>query len=485
MKKLLVLGMVIGLAMLSVAVYAEDITYCQGHSLSDKDYSLTEDIYFNNASLGVYANRCFGCTNNVTVNMMGFTIYPNFTDTAVAFTYSNNCTFINGTINFTFHAQAGTRGIQGNGDNVWLENIVLEGANIGYQGLHAGGVANENLTVINLTFTNFVHNDFELHIAQSEITSCGNSWNTFWGAGSVLSKDSCSEPAASYKDYIRQVNCTAHSSSSVGSLVCSNEIKIPADCVNITTEAWTVVTPQNETWLNENTSFTRFTCNPEGDRIEHCDNLYKTCTYYNFNSYPTRRWDDYAAGGNATSWHVIAIPMVCIENVEGGNFSMIGRLQLSCKSFTESGIEIDGESEDCEHGMYCFNSNTMEERFTDCTSILTPCPFGCVEGVCLSVATTTLPRAEDQQSLIDLTPYGVGSWVSMLFTPFTIITMMLVGIGAYFEQQVDDAKGAIFLAVIIIGVLGFTYLGLYPAWIGILIAIVCAGILAKFVLKVI
>jgi len=162
---------------------------------------------------------------------------------------------------------------------------------------------------------------------------------------------------------------------------------------------------------------------------------------------------------------------------------MIGRLQLSCKSFTESGIEIDGEEESCEHGMYCFNSNTMEERFTDCTSILTPCPFGCVEGVCLSVATTTLPREEDRQSLIDLSPYGIASWVTMLFTPFSIITMMLVGIGAYFEQQVDDAKGAIFLAVIIIGVLGFTYLGIYPAWIGVLIAIICAGILSKFVLN--
>ena len=162
---------------------------------------------------------------------------------------------------------------------------------------------------------------------------------------------------------------------------------------------------------------------------------------------------------------------------------MVGRLHLACKSFTESGIIIDGESESCEHEMVCFNSNTMEERFTDCTSILTACSYGCVEGVCRSVATTTLPTGADQQSLIDLSPYGVASWVSMLFTPFTIITMMLVGVGAYFEQQVDDSKGSIFLAVIIIGVLGFTYLGLYPAWIGILITIVCAGILAKFVLN--
>lgn len=81
-------------------------------------------------------------------------------------------------------------------------------------------------------------------------------------------------------------------------------------------------------------------------------------------------------------------------------------------------------------------------------------------------------------------PFAAAGWVGLLFTPFSIITMFLVGIGAYFENMVKDAKGAIFLSVIIIGVLAFTYLGLYPAWIGVLIIIVCALILSKFVLKV-
>lgn len=83
--------------------------------------------------------------------------------------------------------------------------------------------------------------------------------------------------------------------------------------------------------------------------------------------------------------------------------------------------------------------------------------------------------------MIDLGFKELG-WVGVLFAPFSLITMFLVGIGAYFENMVKGSGGKIFITTIMIGVLSFTYLGLYPAWVGILIVILCGAILAKFVM---
>lgn len=492
MRKLwIVVGLFVALSMVG-AVQAPDIqvNYCTEITANDTYISVLEDIYFNNSS-AAYNYACFRPSgagavsySNVTIDLNGSTIFINNTLIAdgVTIQAAMNWTVRDGIFNYTGHTSSGT-GIHGqstDNENILIENVqVVAGARYGL--FIVDGT--KGLQVYNSTFTGSTNYDINLKLPQSEITSCENTYNTFYATGSLLSKDLCTDPPAEYRDYIYETNCTQHSSTAYGSLVCSNEFPIPADCVNITTEAWTVISVNNEEYMNVNTSFTRWTCNPEGDRTTHCDNLYRTCEYYNLNAYPKRRWDDYAAGGNATSFHIVTLPYGCMENVTGGNFTMIGRLHLACKSFTESGIIIDGESEECEHGMYCFNSNTMEERFADCTSIHTPCVYGCVEGVCLPVSTTTLPSGEGTGTLIDLSPYTAASWISMLFTPFSIITMMLVGVGAYFESSVKDAKGGIFLAVIIIGTLGFTYLGIYPAFIGILIAIVCAGILSKFVLQ--
>lgn len=291
---------------------------------------------------------------------------------------------------------------------------------------------------------------------------------------------------AVYNTYHVTVNCTRHSATRGGSLVCSNEIDIPDDCINITTQAWTVIVPNNDTNLNSSWSFTRWTCNPNDGDEDHCDNLYETCTYPNFNVYPNVESDDYSAGSTATSQHIAVLSDPCITN-EAANFSMIGRLYLACKSQVESGVHIDEEEQDCEHQIVCFNSNIMEEQFADCTSILTPCDHGCVSGVCQSAETTVVidpitgENIEDT-SYVNLQDYPAMAWVGLIFTPFSIITMMLVGVGAYMEQQVDDSKGVIFFGVLIVGVLAFTYLGLYPAWVGILITIACAGILTKILM---
>lgn len=491
MRKLLILVGLLGLILIpNMAQAVTEIEYCVGTVPTDDIYYriVVDHFNFTNSSLYPF-NSCFLIQDktNITIDFNGSTIYPNDTTNSVIINSDNlnSFTLWNGTIDYSRHGTIGQgiRILSGNLTDIYLYNISVLGASIANAGLFFGNLASTDetdLTVIDSTFTNIVGWDIVLYIEQDEITSCGNVYDSFNPTGSLLSKDSCSVAPAEYKDYIRQVNCTASSSTADGALVCSNAIPIPTDCTNITTDAWTVLTVANESWLNDNMSFTRFTCNPEGDRITHCDNLFRPCTYFNFNSFPSRRWDDYAAGQNATSFHVVSVPPSCLDN-DGGNFTMIGRLHLACKSFTVSGVEVDGQEEDCNHEMLCFNSNTMEERFTDCTSILTPCQFSCVEGICLAATTTTLREGADP--LIDLSPYGAGEWVSMLFTPFSIITMMLVGIGAYFEAQVKDAKGGIFLAVMIVGVLAFTYLGLYPAWIGILIAIVCAGILSKFVMR--
>lgn len=495
-KGLVLLGLIIGFAMLSGTVFGavfRSVSYCTNIDANDTYISVTDDIWFTNSSLHNYAcfypsdavgNPANIFTNNVTINLMGHTVYANEshpdTITGVYGYGATNWTIINGTFDFTYHAAAGY-GLQfpylDNAD-MYLENVtVRRGIGSLDTGIIVSWASAKRLTVYNSTFTGATTYDLDLELPQSEIISCDNEWDTSRPAHSLLSKDACSDPPASYKDYIVQVNCTQSSSASYGALACSNNIPIPADCVNITTSAWTVLTMQDEGYLNSSFSFTRYTCNPEGDRTTYCDNLYRTCEYIHVNAYPSREWDTYAAGGNATSFHAISIPDGCLINA-AGNFTMIGRLHLACKSFTESGISIDEQAESCTHILTCYNSGTMEERFSDCTSILTPCVYGCVEGVCQSVSTTTLPSGEGSGSFITF-PFASGAWISMLFTPFSLITFVLVGVGVMLESQVKDAKGTIFLAVIMIGVLMFTYLELYPLWIGVLIVLICAVLLSK------
>lgn len=471
--------------------------YCINVQANDTYINVTADILFANSSL--YGYRCFysgssltdttSSFHNVTINFNGFDLHANETHPnlihGVYVSHGTNWTVMNGTINFTRHLTTGY-GISltsNSGADYEIYNVtVIGGATIGLNVV--AGV--DRLTVEDSSFTGSDTYDIQLLLPQTEITSCGNVWNSFNGAGSVLSKDSCQDPPASYKDYIYETNCTVSSDTHYGAVTCSNEFPIPSDCVNITTWAWTVITPHNDTWLQTNKSFTRWTCNPEGDRISpNCDNLYEYCTYGNLNSYPKVEWDDYAGGQNATSFHLVTIPDGCILYDTKAWFNVTGRLHLACKSFTQSGIEIDGESEACEHELVCYNSATMEERFEDCTSILTPCTYGCYDGVCSATPTTTIPDGDEHGALLDLDPYTAQSWIELIFTPVAIVTMFLVGLGAYFENQVDDSKGAIFLAIVCIGVIMFTYFGIYPVWIGVLLIIACSLILAKFILGVV
>ena len=70
-------------------------------------------------------------------------------------------------------------------------------------------------------------------------------------------------------------------------------------------------------------------------------------------------------------------------------------------------------------------------------------------------------------------------WIGLFFTPFSIMFGALIGISVGLEQAVRS-NGAVFFGVVLIGGLALTYLGLFPLWIGIGIAIICAFMLAKF-----
>jgi len=478
-----------------------DVSYCNNSIEDNTIYRLTNDVYFNNASL--YNWQCFdvGIKKNVTINLMGYTIYPNYTNTATGITGSGanaNLHILNGTINFTFHGVTSSNCISFGGwgsSDIWIEDINCVGAGgIGYIGLTFATDDQTNLTVRNSNFTEFNHNDLELHPAQSQILGCGNNYTTFWSGGSVLSKDPCYYPPADYKDYYVEVNCTRYSSGASASLSCSNSIEIPMDCRNITTRAWTRIILQNYTYpdvvdpnlagLNDSYSFSRYTCNPEDNRVTYCDHYYQTCTLPHIFEMPEREYNAYAQGQNATSYHIVVTPfgnnIGCLNNPYA-NVTMIGRLAMTCKSYTQSGIHIDEVEYSCEHTVRCFNSNTMEERFIDCTSILTPCDYGCVEGVCRP-ATQEEEQSETMLGDDIAKTYPAVAWVTLLISPVSLVTMFLIGIGSVMEYQARS-KGAIFLAVVVVGALAFSYLGIYPAWLGILIAIVCGALLTKYILK--
>jgi len=76
------------------------------------------------------------------------------------------------------------------------------------------------------------------------------------------------------------------------------------------------------------------------------------------------------------------------------------------------------------------------------------------------------------------------SWLGSFFTPFFIMFGALIGISASIEMQIRS-NGTVFFGLVMMGGLALTYLELFPLWIGIGIAIICAYMLAKFSLKLI
>jgi hypothetical protein len=451
-------------------------------------YELQNDILFNGNTTRWYCfNAAVGASR--TLDMMGYTVYMNDSGPwggiyGIA-NGGNNTVIRNG--NFIFN---GTSGygivITSYGGNTTITGIHVNLGGHSFDGILAvcGGCVIDNLTVTDSSFTGVSPVwGWDLDIGHAyPIYGCNNTFGTAFG-GVTLNTNPCSTPPGTMKDYIVGVNCTQHSSAAYGSLVCSNNITIPADCANITTEAYTVIDPNYETGLNGSFSFTRYTCDPEGDHTTYCDNRYRVCSYTEMNAYPSVYWNDYAAGVTATSYHISVIPDGCIIGA-GANFTMIGRLFLTCKSPTVSGITIDNTSASCTHTVVCFNSDIMEERFADCTSVLTPCTYGCYGGVCIGTATSTTtiaPLGSPGAPLIAM-PTAL-SFVGLLLTPQIIFMAALCGIGYMFEQASGwKAKGSMFLGTLILGSVMLTYVGILPVWVGVAISLLCAVVLFRGVL---
>jgi len=91
-----------------------------------------------------------------------------------------------------------------------------------------------------------------------------------------------------------------------------------------------------------------------------------------------------------------------------------------------------------------------------------------------------IPLEDQMETPLVNMPFGEAGWVGLLFTPVSIITMFLVGIGAWFEAQVRS-KGAIFCLVLAAGALLFTYLGFYPTWVGLVLVMIASGVFVWFI----
>ena len=129
-------------------------------------------------------------------------------------------------------------------------------------------------------------------------------------------------------------------------------------------------------------------------------------------------------------------------------------------------------------GYYCSGLDLIfVDSFSNVVNTTSTCAISCVGDGNTSYCEGLVAEEETLDSFLNIGAYiDGGSFIDALFTPFWILTMFLMGLGVWFENQVKS-NGIVFGIVMIVGILGFTYLGIYPAWVGYLIIII-GGFLA-------
>jgi hypothetical protein len=104
--------------------------------------------------------------------------------------------------------------------------------------------------------------------------------------------------------------------------------------------------------------------------------------------------------------------------------------------------------------------------------------------VCFEMS-ETVDIGDIDSPMVDFTPYGSGlSFLSAIFQPFVIIFGAMTGVSGMLEARMRT-KGSAFFSLMIIGSMVGSYIGLFPLSVGIGTIIICAFMLAKFVLHII
>jgi hypothetical protein len=141
----------------------------------------------------------------------------------------------------------------------------------------------------------------------------------------------------------------------------------------------------------------------------------------------------------------------------------------------------------CISNWKCLDSKTIAYQMPDCsfTNQIT-CSSGknCLNGTCAVLTPSPEIPSDVSGSLL---PIGSTipqlKFIDKLFTPFFLLTMMMLGVSGWIShttsKQGENLNPTVFGVTVIVFSLIFTVIGVYPAWIGIVMIIIVALYLAR------
>lgn len=118
----------------------------------------------------------------------------------------------------------------------------------------------------------------------------------------------------------------------------------------------------------------------------------------------------------------------------------------------------------CTTGYFCIDSETLGFVNSACGyDNTTYCNSGCVSQGNTSYCQGATGQQQATDSFLNLGSYVGGFvWIDYLFTPFMLVTLMLLGVASYIASRFRESAGTIFIVVLVVGALAFSYLGVYP-----------------------
>jgi parallel beta-helix repeat protein len=147
----------------------------------------------------------------------------------------------------------------------------------------------------------------------------------------------------------------------------------------------------------------------------------------------------------------------------------------------------------CIAGWKCIDGHTAGYQMTDCSWYRTiTCPTNtiCSNGACISINVTTPPPViqpyEPQINTTVLGEAGVG-WLAPFFTPIFFATLFLLGVSGLISKKIGEYAGEgkygglIFGISALILIVIFGAIGIYPAWLVIIIILLAGFIFAKII----
>jgi len=139
----------------------------------------------------------------------------------------------------------------------------------------------------------------------------------------------------------------------------------------------------------------------------------------------------------------------------------------------------------CMSGYFCIDSENLGFVNSMCGyDNKTYCSSGCVAEGNTSYCLGATGSRGSLDSFLNVGSFVGGFvWIDMIFTPFFLLTMALIGFSGYFAQRFKESATVIFIVTITVGALAFVYLGVYPRSIGYLIGLLLIGVTGMYFQK--